>query len=49
MIEVEFVELYIGYGECGSRLLLDICELGFVGADEQRHDGQSQLRVKQWV
>ena len=32
-----------------SRLLLDVGELGFEVTDEQRHDGQSQLGVQQWV
>lgn len=42
----EFVNLYTQVASRGSRLLLDVRELGFLGTDEQRHDGESQLRVQ---
>lgn len=45
----QFVYLHTQIARRGSRLLLDVWELGIVGADEQRHDGQAQLRVQQWV
>ena len=45
----QFVNLHTQVACRCSRLLLDIGELGFVGTDKQRHDGQSQLSVQQWV
>lgn len=45
----QFVNLHTQVACRCSRLLLDIGELGFVGTDKQRHDGQSQLGVQQWV
>ena len=45
----QFVDLHTQVARRGSRLLLDIRELGFLRADQQRHHGQSQLRVQQWV
>ena len=45
----QFVDLHAQVASRGSRLLLDIRELGSVATDEQRHNGQSQLRVQQWV
>lgn len=45
----QFVNLHTQVACRCSRLLLDIGKLGFVGTDKQRHDGQSQLGVQQWV
>ena len=45
----ELVDLHTQVARRGSRLLLDVGELGLVGTDEQRHDGKSQLGVQQWV
>ena len=45
----EFIHLYAQIASRCSRLLLDVRELGAFGTDEQRHDGQSQLGVQQWV
>ncbi len=45
----QFVYLHTQVASRGSRLLLDVRELGAFGTDEQRHDGQSQLGVQQWV
>ena len=45
----QFINLHTQVACRCSRLLLDIGELGFVGTDKQRHDGQSQLSVQQWV
>ena len=39
----EFVYLHTQVARRGSRLLLDVGELGFLGTDEQRHHGESQL------
>ena len=45
----EFVYLHAEVAGRGSRLLLDVGELGLLGADEQRHYGQAQFGVQQWV
>ena len=45
----QFVYLHTQVARRGSRLLLDVGELCFVGTDEKRHDGQSQLRVQEWI
>ncbi len=45
----EFFYLHAQVARRSSRLLLDIWELSLVGTDEQRHHGQSQLGVQQWV
>ena len=45
----QLVDLHAQVARRGSRLLLDLRELGLVGTDEQRHDGQSQLSVQKWV
>ena len=41
----QFVYLHTQIASRGSRLLLDVRELGIFGTNKQRHDGQSQLRV----
>ena len=45
----QFFDLHTEVACRSSRLLLDVGELGFEVTDEQRHDGQSQLGVQQWV
>ena len=42
----EFVYLHTQVARRGSRLLLDIRELGFLGTHEQRHNSESQLGVE---
>lgn len=45
----QFVELHTQVARRGPGLLLDVGELGLIDTDEQRHDGQAQLGVQQWV